>query len=302
MRSDSRRSLSGLGGGASILIAIAACMWGTWRFVLLAAERLTPHGIDARVEAAVVMLVITVFGFAVLAFEKRDRMMPARTVTDWLGVGWLGVADALNVVLLFAAYGRTTVAIAVTTHYLAPIMVAVSAPILLRERSRGAGLAALAGACGLALLLRPWSGALGPSDVIGALAGAGSALFYASNVLVNRRLVTKFSPVELMAYHGVVATPLLVALAPIHHFAALNVPSTLVLVLGGIGPGALGGILFIRALRRVRASHAATLTLLEPLVAVGIAVIGYGEHLTLVSWLGASIVLGSAAAVARSNA
>lgn len=285
------------------MVAVAACSWGTWRYILLGAERFAP-GLDARLESAVVMLVITVFSFGVLRWGGSWGARGARarrTRRDWLAVGWLGVADALNVLLLFAAYGRTSVAIAVTTHYLAPILVAVGAPLLLREHARGAWMAAFGGAVGLFLLLRPWSGTLERHDVMGALAGAGSAVFYASNVFVNRTLVRsepKFTAVELMAFHGVVATPLLFAMTPWHVFHSLDVPGALMLALGGIGPGALGGILFIKALESVRASHASTLTLLEPLVAVGIAVTFRGEELRVVSAFGAALVLLSAVGVA----
>ena len=279
------------------MVAIAACSWGTWRYVLLAAEKLAP-GLDARVEGAIVMLVITLFAFAALAFEERKPS--ERTTRDWAGVAWLGIADALNVLLLFVAYGKTSVPIAVTTHYLAPIFVAVGAPIILHEEEkRGARLAAFGGLAGLALLLRPWSSELRTTDVLGAAAGAGSAFFYASNVLVNKRLVTKFTPIELMAWHGVFATPLLFVIAPFHEFGKLTMGGAAMLTVGGIGPGALGGILFIGALKRIRAADAATLTLLEPLVAVGIAVFAFAEHLAPISWLGASIILICAGAVMR---
>ncbi len=283
-----------------LAVALAAFMWGTWRFVLLAAERQVPGGrLDAHVESTVVMLVVTVFGFCILAFEKKTER-EERRVRDWVGVAWLGVADALNVLLLFAAYANTTVAIAVTTHYLAPIFVAALAPALLGERAHArTWVAVVGGVLGLALLLRPWSSELGSRDWIGAAAGAGSAVFYASNVIVNKRLVGKFSPVELMAFHGVVATPFLLALTPLHTFSALNARATLILALGGIGPGALGGILFIWALRRIKAAHASTLTLLEPLVAVSIAVVFLHEQLVAASWLGASVILVCAASVMR---
>ena len=284
-----------------VMVAVAACSWGTWRFVLLGAEHFAPT-LDARVESAVVMLVITLFAFALLPWQKREARGP-RKALDWVGVAWLGVADALNVVLLFVAYAKTTVAIAVTTHYLAPIFVAAAAPIALREKPHPlTWIATSGGVLGLALLLRPWSGELGPRDVVGAIAGAGSAFFYASNVLVNRRLVLRFSPLELMAYHGVVATPLLVALAPFRAFGALDLGATALLVVGGIGPGALGGILFIKALERIRAARAATLTLLEPLVAVGIAVVALGERIAVASWVGAAMILACAALVARRTA
>ncbi len=282
-----------------LAVAIAACMWGTWRFILLFAERQVPGGIDARVESAIVMLIMT----HLRVRRGRDRKKKKRhatakrTARDWIGVAWLGIADALNVLLLFAAYAHTSVAIAVTTHYLAPIFVAAVAPRLLGERAHASTwLAVLFGVIGLAFLLRPWSEDLRSEDWIGALAGAGSAIFYASNVIVNKTLVKKFSAVELMAFHGVVATPFLFALAPLHGFAALDVRAVAILTIGGIGPGALGGILFIWALRRVPAARASTITLLEPLVAVAIAWAFYAEHLAAISWLGAIVILTSTGA------
>src|SRR5437763_128702 len=157
------------------MVAVAACSWGTWRFVLLAAERFAP-GLDARAEGAIVMLVITIAAFAVMPFEQRGAR-PARTARDRAGAAWLGVAPATHGVLPFGA--------------------------------------------------------------------------------------------------------------------------TAMLTVGDIGPGALGGIFFIWALKRIRAADAATLTLLEPLVAVGIAVFAYHESLAPVSWLGASIILICAGSVMR---
>ena len=41
----------------------------------------------------------------------KDRVKVRARPVHWLGVGWLGIADAMNVALFFAAYQRTTVAI-----------------------------------------------------------------------------------------------------------------------------------------------------------------------------------------------
>ena len=56
-------------------------------------------------------------------------------------------------------------------------------------------------------------------------------------------------------------------------------------------------MLFVWALRRIPATHASTLTLLEPLVAVLVAIALVGERLAGVSWLGAALVLLGAASV-----
>ena len=63
----------------------------------------------------------------------RDRVHRKATPREWGGVAWLGVADALNVLLFFGAYHLTTVGIAVTTHYLTPLFVALAAPWVLGE-------------------------------------------------------------------------------------------------------------------------------------------------------------------------
>ena len=55
-------------------------------------------------------------------------------------MAWLGVGDALNAYFFFEAYQRTSVAIAVLTHYLAPLFIAIGAPLLLRERTERDGL------------------------------------------------------------------------------------------------------------------------------------------------------------------
>ncbi len=295
-RSHVQPSARALGYG---VVALAACGWGTWGVIIRHAERGGP--LDSRVDASVVMVTITVVAFALLSVERRVSTFVREPpkIRGWLGVGWLGFSDAMNVLLLFAAYRHTSFAIAVTTHYLAPIFVAIASPLALRERAHAHTYVAVAiGLFGLVLLLRPWNEALSADDVFGAACGAGSAVFYASNVIVNKRLVRSFTAIELMAYHGVVAAPVLVALVPPAAWSALHAPAVLDLVVGGVGPGALGGILFVWGLRSVPAAHASTLTLLEPLVAVLLALV-VGERLAPISWLGGALILGGAALVLR---
>ena len=280
--SDARRSRQvGLG-----LVATAAVGWGTWPLILKNAPR------PAALQSAVLMAVLTLASLPVML---RDRLRVRPTLGQWAGVAWLGVGDALNVVLFFAAYQRTTVAIAVLTHYLTPIFVAVAAPLVVREKARLRTFGAVAVAfAGLVLLLEPWRVGLGRNDIVGAALGAGSAVFYASNVLVNKRLVRSFSGSEMMFFHGLVATPLLFALVPTHEYALVSRSALVVVMLGALGPGALCGLLFVWGLRRVAASHASVLTLLEPFVAVLLAAAVMGERVGLVSLVGGALILGGA--------
>lgn len=277
--------------GGYALVAVAACSWGTWPLILRRAP------MPAALQSAVTLGMLTLVS---LPLMLRDRGPDKAALRHWLVVGWLGISDALNVALFFAAYQRTTVAIAVLTHYLTPIFVALAAPFVTREEARARTFVAVAIAfLGLAVLLEPWRASLGAGDLAGAALGAGSAVFYASNVLFTKRLAPAFSGSELMFFHGLVATPLLFAFVPVSDYGAVS-GRALAFVLGGaLGPGALGGLLFVWGLRRVTASHAAVLTLLEPLVAVALATVLLGEHLGrsqvfggVLILLGAGIVIG----------
>ncbi len=279
------------------LVATAACSWGTWPIFLRRAHDVAP--VSAALQAALVMGILTLVS---APFCLWDRVPGRATRAQWIGMGWLGVGDALNVLLLFAAYGKTSVDVAVLTHYLTPILVAIGAPFVLAERVRARTVLAVAlSFAGLVLLLRPWSIDRRPGDWAGAALGAGSAVFYASNVLVNKRLAGAFSGSELAFYHGLVASPLLLALVPPGAWASANLHALAILATGAVVAGAMGGLFFVWGLRRIAASHASTLTLLEPLVAVTLAAVLLGEPLGLASGVGAVLILAGAAVVISSG-
>jgi drug/metabolite transporter (DMT)-like permease len=273
------------------LVAAAACSWGTWPLILRHAESVGK--LEPALEAVILMAILTLVA---LPFSAVDRVRVRADAKAWSLLAWLGVADGMNVILFFAAYQKTSVAIAVLTHYLTPIFVAVGAPFVLKERTTArTWTAAAVSFAGLVLLLSPWNVPAGTSWV-GAACGAGSAVFYASNVLVNKRLAPTFSASELMFYHGLVATPLLALFVP-HGAWAANPAAIAIVAVGSVGPGALAGLAFTWGLRRVQASHASTLSLLEPLVAMMIAAIVYSERLGSGGFVGAALILVGAAVV-----
>jgi drug/metabolite transporter (DMT)-like permease len=279
------------------LIALAAVAWGTWPLILRAAEARSP--MPASLEACLVMVMMTVVSSGFLAVDRVRRRARLR---EWLGVAWLGVADSLNILLYFAALGTTSVAIAVLTHYLTPILVALAAPVFLRERAtRATSIAVAIAFAGLVLLLEPWADVRPRGMGLGALLGAGSAVFYASNVIVNKRLVAVFSTSELIFFHGVVATPLLALAVPSGAWHGVSAGALAIMLAGGLGPGALAGLAFVWGLRGVPAAHASTLALLEPLVAVLVGVAALGETLNPIAWVGGTCIVAGAWIVSRSG-
>jgi len=268
-----------------VMVAAAATGWGLWPLVLRHAP------MPGELQSAIMM---TVFVLAALPVMARDRLRVRASLREWLGVAGLGVADAANVGFFFVAYQKTSVAIAVLTHYLTPIFVAIASPERLSARTR---IAVVTSFGGLVLLLEPWRSTLTRDDLVGAALGALSAVFYAGNVLGTKRLLRVFSGAELTFFHGFIAVPLLFAAVPSGAVRALTGSALAVILAGAVGIGALGGLLFVWGLRRIPASHASILTLIEPFVAVSSAAVFLGQAVGPVPFFGGTLILGGAVLV-----
>lgn len=274
-------------------VAIAASSWGAWGLIIRRAEAIAP--MPAALESTVVMATITlVAGVASL----RDRASEARTWKTWACVGWYGVADVLNMLLFFSAY-KLTIAVAVLTHYLTPIFVALMAPLVLREKMTPRTAFAIAVSFfGLAVMLAPSSGGASKTAVwTSAALGGASAVFYASNVLVNKFVTGAFSVGKAMFWHGVVATLLGLMLVPTRAWAHVEPRAVVFLGVAAIAPGGVTGLAFLWGLRRMPAAHASTLTLLEPVVSLFLGSAVLGERMRTLAVVGGALILTGAVMV-----
>ncbi len=276
----------------SIWVASAAAGWGTWWLFLREAESEGP--LPASLEALAAMLGLTL---ASLLLVVRDRVHVRARGTHWARILLLGGVDALNVVFFFAALQRTSVAIAVLTHYFTPVLVALGAPLAkLEPWHRRTFSAVFVSLLGLVLLLAPWSASAEghTADMVGAGFGLLSAFCYATNMIVSKSLVPVFSGSEMAAYHGVLSVLVLALLVPTAAWTHTGAHAFLWLSAGGLLPGALAGLLFAWGLRRVPASRASNLTLFEPLVATLSAAVLLHQHIGALSLVGACLILGGA--------
>ncbi len=276
---------TGLAGSA--LVAVAAASWGTWSLFL------RPTGLPATATVPIILLVI---GLVTLPAAVRAP----RVVWDRATVGLVAAYaafDALNIVAYFSAIRVTTLEIAVLTHYLAPILIALAAPRIDGVVTPGAGVAAGVALTGLVVILEPWHA---PADgaVLGAVLGLASAVCYAGNVFAARRIAARIGATRALSYHALLAAA---AMAPwaAAHLDELT-PSRLgLLAAGAIALGAASGVAFTVGLIRIGSARAAVLTFLEPLVAVGVGAAVWGEPLSPLTLVGGTLVLGAGIEVAR---
>ncbi|MFI5301578.1 MAG: EamA family transporter, partial [Polyangiales bacterium] len=246
---------------------------------------------------------------APLLFLRRNRgpiAGPPRALGEWRWMLLLGLVDALNVGCFFGAMARTTVAVAVLTHYLAPLFVAIAAPwVLATARRTSTELLAGVGVVGLALVLEPWrtrAGLDAARSWEGAALGATSAVFYAANVLITKRMGTRFTAVEQLVYHSVVSAIVLAVAAIVGGASLPSLDAAARVAIAGAGIGAVAGLLFLRGLARIPAEQASMLTFLEPLTAVCVGWSYWHESQAPMALVGGLIVLAAGAATVLSTA
>lgn len=255
--------------GGALSIAVAMVLWSSWglfmRWLTLPAWAVTFW--VGLVAAATAALVWRARGGALAALWPRGH---SRVVVA------MGLLFLVNSVTFLGAYQHTTVANAVFTHYTAPLLVALLAPMTLGERLLPVTPVALVLAtAGMALLLPAEGFAWGSRHLHGISLGLVSGVAYAVLVLVARHLSPRIAPLRLLFAQNAVVVAVLLPLAVAHGLPSAGDGALLLLLGAGLGTGA--GLLYLGGLARVGAQTAAVLGYLEPVAAVALAAAVLGE-------------------------
>lgn len=217
--------------------------------------------------AALRLLLAALILLAVI--RPRVRGWDCRT---WLGVGMLGVGLAGMNALIYIAIGSIPIGVAVTIELLGPLGVAVAGT----RRWRDVGWVALA-AAGVLLLGLDLDGT-GGLALIGVLAAAGAAAFWALYIVASARLGPRARGVDALAVAMVVAAALVVPVGAVPATTAVVETPTLLLAFAGIAvmTSALPYALEFIALKSMPTRLFGVLSSLGPAVAAlaGLLVLG----------------------------
>jgi drug/metabolite transporter (DMT)-like permease len=209
------------------------------------------------------------------------------------------VGYSLQAGAYFTALRRLDASLLSLLLYTFPAMVTVAEIALGRERAslRTVGALVLASA-GLALVLA--GAGTGALDPVGAALGIGAALVYTTYILTSAPVAARVSPLILSALITTGAAGTLAV-------AGVADGSMQLGRVTGAGYGWLAGIavvstvgavsLFFAGLRRVGATRASIVSTAEPLTAVVLAYLAFGETLTPVQLTGGALILGAVVAL-----
>jgi len=262
---------------ASLLILIAIFIWSSLGVVV----RLS--GVPVQELIFYSMIVSVCIQSLIVSQGKYRKEVPSFRKLIYPAIA--GIILLANTFTFFYAYQNTTIANAVLTHYIAPILVALVAPLLLKERIMKTALFAIVSASvGLWIMLEGFS--FDGSHTNGIIAGLLSGCTYAALILFVRFHAKRFHPIVFALFTNATVVCLL---APfIRSFPREAIWSFLFM---GIVHSTIAPLLYYKGLQKVPASKAAILGYLEPVCAILFGITLLNEVLTMNTLLGGLLIL-----------
>ena len=221
--------------------------------------------------------------------------LPERKATLWLVL--TGAVMGLNWMLLFEAYNYTTVAAATMCYYMQPTIVILLSPIVFRERLGAKRLAcAFAAIVGMLFVSGVLSGGAGQVHIGGILFGLGAAAFYATVIILNKKIVVGdiyAKTIIQLAGAALVMIPYVLLTEGVPDLSMSAAGVGMVLLVGIVHTG-ITYALYFGSMQRLRAQTVAVLSYIDPVFALLLSAAVLHESLTPLGIVGAVLIIGSA--------
>ena len=209
-----------------------------------------------------------------------------------------GIAIGFNWILLFEAYNNTSVATATLCYYLAPILVILAAPIVLKERlTLRKGICTFVALAGMVLV----SGVLetgfkGIEELRGILFGLGAAILYASVILMNKKMqdISAYDKTIIQLSAAAIALLPYVLLTENWTQITLTGVSIVLLLTAGIIHTGVAYWLYFGSMADLKAHTVALFSYMDPILAIILSMVLLKEPMSIPSAIGAVMILGAA--------
>ena len=252
------------------------------RFIPLSSSMLAM--LRGFIGVAFLWLVITLKG-------ARLDVSIIRANWKWLTVS--GIFIGLNWIALFEAYRYTSVAVATLCYYMAPAMVILVSPLVLKEK-----LAPKKAVCVLAAVM----GMVFVSGVMeeqqaqslkGIGLGLGAACLYASVILMNKKMPPMGAYDKTVVQLFAAAAVLLPYNLAQAETVAVTVSEALLVAVVGIVHTGIAYALYFSAMDGLKAQIVALYSYIDPVSAIVLSLIIFRERMTAFGILGTVLILGA---------
>ena len=209
-----------------------------------------------------------------------------------------GAAIGFNWILLFEAYNYTSVATATLCYYLAPILVIIASPFVLKEKlTRKKLLCAIFALAGMVLVSGVCeAGFGGVAELKGILFGLGAAVLYASVILMNKKMRPIPAYDKTIFQLAAASLSLLPYVLATENWAQITVtPLSLVLLLvAGVVHAGLAYWMYFGSMDGLKAHTVALFSYIDPILAIILSMVVLQEPMGIPAAIGAVLILGAA--------
>lgn len=253
--------------------------------------------------SSVIALARGCIGMLFLLFVMAVKKTPISWQALRKNLFWLLISGALlgfNWILLFESYRYTSVATGTLCYYMAPILIILASPVVLREKLTVKKvfcvLAALGGMVCISGVLSEGIPSAGEGK--GILLGLAAAVLYAAIVLCNKQIH------QISAYEKTIFQLGISVLAMLP-YCVLTVPSDalvfsprvlFLLLLVGVLHTGVTYFLYFGSMEYLSGQSLAVISYIDPVVAVLASVLILQEPMHLTEGFGAVLILGAAVA------
>ena len=248
--------------------------------------------------SSLVALVRGVIGsvFLLLVCLLTRRTLNKKAMKDnLLLLALSGAGIGFNWILLFEAYNYTSVATATLCYYLAPILVILASPVVLKEKlTRKKMLCTFTALIGMVLVSGiAETGFSGMAELKGILFGLGAAVLYASVILMNKKMPGVPSYDKTIFQLGLASIALLPYVLLTENWSAVSLtPTALILLLiAGIIHTGIAYWLYFGSMDNLPSHTVALLSYIDPILAIFLSVLLLREPMSLSAGIGAVMIL-----------
>lgn len=230
------------------------------------------------------------------ALIRREKLIRGTEKRDIILFVVSGAFIGVNWILLFEAYNRTTVAVATLCYYMAPTVVVLLSPLILKEKlTVKKTVCALISVLGMVLVSGIIGGDSHAGNAGGVLFGLGAAALYASVMIVNKfmRTGTDFGKTVIQLLSASLTLLPYLLLSGKFETVPLTGSQTVMLVILGVVHTGIAYLMFFSGIRDLSAQSAAVLSYIDPVSALVFASVFMSEKMTLHGIIGAVLIIGA---------
>lgn len=214
---------------------------------------------------------------------------------------WLVITGAVmgvNWILLFEAYNYTTVATATLCYYMQPAIVILLSPLIFKEPiTSKKWICVILSIIGMIFVSGLIESGIPPlSESKGILFGIGAALFYATVVIMNKKLpgldAYEKTIIQLLSA-AVILIPYLLISRQSFHVEWTPTVIVMLLIVGFVHTG-IAYALYFGSMDGVKAQTVAIFSYLDPIIALLLSSVILKERMTVFGITGAVLIIGAA--------